>query len=116
MSWPMPWPTNFSITYIPWLLTYRSMSEATSDQSRQRPMARMDRSRVSDVTSRSFWNSGRMVPIGKVMAASPHQPLSLQPVSIETMSPSPGPAVGDAVDDLLVDAGTDDGGERRASP
>ena len=26
--------------------------------------------------------------MGKVKAASPHQPLSLQPVSIETMSPS----------------------------
>ena len=51
-------------------------------------MARMARSSVSEVTSRSFWTSGRTSPIGRVTAASPHQPLILQPVSIETTSPS----------------------------
>ena len=51
-------------------------------------MARMARLRVSDVTSSSFWISGRTAPMARVTAESPHQPLTLQPVSIETMSPS----------------------------
>ena len=51
-------------------------------------MARIARFNVSDVTSRSFCTSGRTGPIGRVTAASPHQPLILQPVSIERMSPS----------------------------
>ena len=86
--WPMPWPTNFSTTYRPWLLTNRSIRLATSSQVLQRPIARMARLRVSDVTSSSFCTSGRTGPIARVTAASPHQPLTLHPVSIETMSPS----------------------------
>ena len=49
-------------------------------------MARIARSSDSEVTSSSFWTSGRIAPMARVTAESPHQPSILQPVSIETMS------------------------------
>ena len=45
MSWPIPCPTNFSTTYIPWLLTYFSIKDATSDQVEHRAIARIERSK-----------------------------------------------------------------------
>ena len=112
----MPWPTNFSTTYIPWLLTNRSIRLATSSHVLQRAMARIARFNVSDVTSSSFCTSGRTGPIARVTAASPHQPLTLHPVSIETTSPSrKRTPIRDAVHDLFVHAGTDHGRERRLS-
>ena len=67
-------------------------------------MARMARSSVSLVTVQELRFSSEIGPIARVMAESPHQPLRRQPVSTETMSPSlERPAVGDAVDDRVVD-------------
>ena len=56
----------------------------------QRPFATQFNSQCEHPpsTSRSFWTLGSIAPTACVTAASPHQPFSLQPVSMLTMSPS----------------------------
>ena len=69
-------------------------------------------SSVSQPARTSRRHSDRTSPTMTVMAASAHQPLSLQAVSILTSSPSRITRLaGDAVDDLLVDEMQVHGGE-----
>ncbi len=79
-------------------------------------MARMARLRVSEVTSSSFWISGRTVPMARVTAAvaAPAVDLAAR-VDRDDVPLAQRSAVGDAVHDLLVDAGADHRGERRLS-
>ena len=62
------------------------------------------------VTSSSRCTSGSILPTGCVMAESPHQPFSLQPVSMLTTSPSFSARVpGNAVHHFVVDRDAGDG-------
>ena len=76
----------------------------------------MPRHSDSSVTRSSSTTSSATSPTGTVIAASPCQPSTMAPQSIEMTSPSASTRVArDAVHDLVVDRGTDRRRERRVA-
>ena len=66
----------------------RCMARATSDHRCRRPISTIASRSTCSPTANSRSLAGLTGPMGMVMAASAHQPLSLQAVSIFSRSPS----------------------------